>query len=240
MENLTDKNIRSELIARYLEAETDVREEMLLAEYFAEHAPEADEAAVARLVLAERPEALLAAGERAFAPHPSTAGRRMLAERPHPSTAGRRMPAEGSHPSTAGRRMLAERPHPSTAGRRVQAERSHPSTTGRRIRGSARQKGAARGGRRLLWSCVAAAAAALALFLLLRPAAQEAPAFTPLEVAEGLNAIANLGLGDIESVTAVPSGANFLVTVHLKDGNDLPFIMSKDGDTGALSLASTE
>ena len=184
MENLTDKNIRSELIARYLEAETDVREEMLLAEYFAEHAPEADEAAVARLVLAERPEALLAAGERAFAPHPSTAGRR--------------------------------------------------------IRGSARQKGAARGGRRLLWSCAAAAAAALALFLLLRPAAQEAPAFTPLEVAEGLNAIANLGLGDIESVTAVPSGANFLVTVHLKDGNDLPFIMSKDGDTGALSLASTE
>ena len=198
MENLTDKNIRSELIARYLEAETDVREEMLLAEYFAEHAPEADEAAVARLVLAERPEALLAADERAFAPHPSTAGRRM------------------------------------------QAERSHPSTAGRRIRGSARQKGAARGGRRLLWSCVAAAAAALALFLLLRPAAQEVPAFTPLEVAEGLNAIANLGLGDIESVTAVPSGANFLVTVHLKDGNDLPFIMSKDGDTGALSLASTE
>ena len=107
------------------------------------------------------------------------------------------------------------------------------------MRGIAGQEGAARRGRRLLWSC-AVAAAALALFLLLRPAAQEAPAFTPLEVAEGLNAIAGLGLGDIESVTAVPSGANFLVTVHLKDGSDLPFIMSKDGDTGALSLASTE
>lgn len=183
MENLTDKNIRGELIARYLEAETDAREEMLLAEYFAEHAPEADEAAVARLLLAERPEALLAAGERAFAPQPSTAGRRLM--------------------------------------------------------GQGRQSGAAWRGRLLLWSC-AAAAAALALFLLLRPAAQEAPAFTPLEVAESLSAIANLGLGDIESVTAVPSGANFLVTVHLKDGSDLPFIMSKDGDTGALSLASTE
>ena len=71
-------------------------------------------------------------------------------------------------------------------------------------------------------------------------AQQEVPAFTPLEVAESLSAIANLGLGDIESVTAVPSGASFLVTVHLKDGSDLPFIMSKDGDTGALSLASTE
>ena len=198
MENLTDKDIRGELIARYMDAETDAREEMLLAEYFAEHAPEADEVAVARLVLAEHPEALLAAGERAFALHPSTSGRRMQVEGPHPSTAGRRM------------------------------------------RGNAGQEGAARRDRRLLWSCAAAAAAALALFLLLRPAAQEAPAFTPLEVAEGLNAIAGLGLGDIESVTAVPSGANFLVTVHLKDGSDLPFIMSKDGDTGALSLASTE
>ncbi|MBQ6044537.1 MAG: trigger factor, partial [Bacteroidales bacterium] len=77
MENLTDKDIRGELIARYLDAETDAREEMLLAEYFAEHAPEADEAAVARLVLAEHPEAPLAAGERAFALHPSTSGRRM-------------------------------------------------------------------------------------------------------------------------------------------------------------------
>lgn len=197
MENLTDKDIRGELIARYLDAETDAREEMLLAEYFAEHAPEADEAAVARLVLAEHPEALLAAGERAFGQHPSTGGRREQVEGPHPSTGGRRM------------------------------------------RGNAGQEGEARRGRRLLWSC-AAVAAALALFLLLRPAAQEAPAFTPLEVAEGLNAIAGLGLGDIESVTAVPSGANFLVTVHLKDGSDLPFIMSKDGDTGALSLASTE
>lgn len=199
MENLTDKNIRGELIARYLEAETDAREEMLLAEYFAEHAPVAGEEVVARLVLAEHPEALLAAGERAFATQPSTSGRRLHGERQQPSTSDRRL--KGQWPE--------------------------------------RQAGAARRGRRLLWSC-AAAAAALALFLLLRPAAQEAPAFTPLEVAESLSAIANLGLGDIESVTAVPFGANFLVTVHLKDGSDLPFIMSKDGDTGALSLASTE
>ncbi|MBQ4192408.1 MAG: hypothetical protein II647_03475, partial [Bacteroidales bacterium] len=142
MENLTDKNIRGELIARYLEAETDAREETLLAEYFAEHAPEADEAAVARLLLAERPEALLAAGERAFAPQPSTSGRRLHGERQQPSTSDRRL--KGQWPE--------------------------------------RQAGAARRGRRLLWSC-AAAAAALALFLLLRPAAQEAPAFTPLEVA---------------------------------------------------------
>ena len=169
MGSLTDKNIRRALIERYLDAETDVREEALLAEYFAGHQPDEDEASMARMLLAEHPEALLAAGERDFA--------------------------------RAARRAPGRRP--------------------------------------LLWSC-AAAAAALALVLLLRPAAQEAPAMTPLEIAESLSTIADLGLGDIESVTAVPSGANFLVTVHVKDGSDLTFIMSKDGDTGTLSLASTE
>ena len=169
MGSLTDKNIRRALIERYLDAETDVREEALLAEYFAGHQPDEDEASMARMLLAEHPEALLAAGERDFA--------------------------------RAARRAPGRRP--------------------------------------LLWSC-AAAAAALALVLLLRPAAQEDPAMTPLEIAESLSTIADLGLGDIESVTAVPSGANFLVTVHIKDGSDLTFIMSKDGDTGTLSLASTE
>ena len=224
MENLMDKNIRSELIARYLDAETDAREEMLLAEYFAEHAPEADEAAVARLVLAERPEALLVAGERAFAPQPSTAGLRLPGERPQLSTFGRKLTRKESQPSTAGRRLRGRT-------ERAAAEAGTQGTPG--------SQAAAR--RLLRWCGVAAAAAALARFLHLRPVAQqEVPAFTPLEVAESLSAIANLGLGDIESVTAVPSGANFLVTVHLKDGSDLPFIMSKDGDTGALSLASTE
>lgn len=94
--------------------------------------------------------------------------------------------------------------------------------------------------RAIAWSAAAVAAAALAFFLLLHPAAQEAPSLTPLEIAESLRTIADLGLGDIESVTAVPSGANFLVTVHLKDGSNLPFIMSRDGDTGTLSLASTQ
>ncbi len=164
MENLTDKRLRCELIARYLDAETEVREERLLAEYFAEHAPEADESAVARLVLAEHPEALLAAGGRAFDPHPSIVGRRMLAEGARPSTAGRRIQAKGADPSTVGRRMR----------------------------------------RAVAWSAAAVAAAALALVLLLRPAAQQAPALTPLEVAESLSTIANLGLGDIESITAVP------------------------------------
>jgi len=173
METLTDKNFRKELIARYLDAETDAAEEMLLAEYFAEHRPEADEEAVARLILAERPEALLAGGEQAFA---------------------------------------------------REAARGHGGSTARPWR----------------WALAGLAAAALALFLLLRPTAPPAPAFTPLEIAESLNTIMNLGLGEVESATATPSGANLIVTVHLKDGTDQPFIMSRDGDTGTLSFASTE
>ena len=185
MENLTDKAIRSALVARYLDAETDALEEMLLAEYFAGHEPEADEAAVARLVLAEHPEALLQAGEREFA-----------------GKAAQGAALEGARPAW-GQGGKAARP------------------------------------RRWILAALAAAAA-LALFLILRPAVQESPAFTPLEIAESLNTIMDLGLGDVESVTAVPSGANLLVTVHLKDGTDQPFIMSRDGDTGTLSLASTE
>ena len=178
MDALTDKNCRKELIARYLDTETDAAEEMRLAEYFATHQPEADEAAVAKMVLAERPEALLAAGEREF---------------------DREAGACGAAP----------------AGTRRAARRWRLALTG------------------------LAAAAALALILLLRPAAKT-PDFTPLEIAESLNTIMDLGLGDVESATAVPSGANLIVTVRLKDGTDLPFIMSRDGDTGALSLASTE
>ena len=134
MGSLTDKNIRRALIERYLDAETDVREEALLAEYFAGHQPDEDEASMARMLMAEHPEALLAAGERDFA--------------------------------RAARRAPGRRP--------------------------------------LLWSC-AAAAAALALFLLLRPTAPPAPAFTPLEIAESLSTIADLGLGERKVDVRAPS-----------------------------------
>jgi len=192
MDALTDKTIRKELTARYLDAETDAAEEMRLAEYFATHMPEADEEAAARLVLAEHPEALLAAGEREF--------------------------ARGAEAGEM-------------AGHLAEAGRGRAESRGGSAAWPARRWRLALAG--------LAAAAALALFLLLRPAAP-APEFTPLEIAESLNTIMDLGLGDVESATAVPSGANLIVTVRLKDGTDLPFIMSRDGDTGALSFAAVE
>ena len=128
MGNLTDKNIRGELIARYLEAETDAREEMLLAEYFAEHAPEAGEEVVARLVLAEHPEALLAASERAFAPHPSTSGRRLTLKVPQPSTSGRRLKGQWTErpDGAAGGRGPARQAAPLELRRRGRRARALP------------------------------------------------------------------------------------------------------------------
>ena len=50
--NLQDKQERMALIQRYLDAETSIGEERILAEYLRNHAPDADEKAVAVLVAA--------------------------------------------------------------------------------------------------------------------------------------------------------------------------------------------
>lgn len=88
------------------------------------------------------------------------------------------------------------------------------------------------------WTALTGAAAAIAAVLLFTGKPDD-PAITPLEIVKSLK-ISSLNLGDVESITAVPSGADILVTVLLKDGSELPFIMSKDGGTGTLFLASIE
>lgn len=61
---IENKEYRSKLIAKYLEAETTVEEEIALAEYYAlENQIDADEAAVARLILADHPEAAILSAE---------------------------------------------------------------------------------------------------------------------------------------------------------------------------------
>ena len=52
---IKDKKHRQKLIARYLEADTTVQEEIMLAEYYRTHKAEADEADVARLILMDYP-----------------------------------------------------------------------------------------------------------------------------------------------------------------------------------------
>ena len=54
---IKDKKQRQKLIARYLEADTTVQEEIMLAEYYRTHKVEADEADIARLILLDYPKA---------------------------------------------------------------------------------------------------------------------------------------------------------------------------------------
>lgn len=60
------KDIRRSLIDRYLNAEAEPEEERLLAEWFAVHGADEDEKEVARLILAEHPEAAFEAAEVEF------------------------------------------------------------------------------------------------------------------------------------------------------------------------------
>lgn len=52
-----NRETRKSLVERYLNAETDTAEESMLAEWFATHKAEPEELSVARLILAEHPEA---------------------------------------------------------------------------------------------------------------------------------------------------------------------------------------
>ena len=54
---IKDKKHRQKLIARYLEADTTVQEEIMLAEYYRTHKADADESDIARLILLDYPKA---------------------------------------------------------------------------------------------------------------------------------------------------------------------------------------
>ena len=71
-----DKDMRKSLIEKYLYAETEPGEERLLAEWYAANGADGDEAAVARLILAEYPEARYEAAGREFDAIMARRGRR--------------------------------------------------------------------------------------------------------------------------------------------------------------------
>ena len=83
------------------------------------------------------------------------------------------------------------------------------------------------------------AAAALALFFIIRPHMQS-PAcgdgFSTLEIAQSLNTIINLDLQDIESIVAEPKGAKVILTAKMKDGSSSTFIMSRDQEDGSTKI----
>ena len=63
MTNVMDKEVRLQLIAKYLEAETTVAEEAMLHAYYTEHKAEEDEQAIARMICMEHADADLLSDE---------------------------------------------------------------------------------------------------------------------------------------------------------------------------------
>ena len=82
-----------------------------------------------------------------------------------------------------------------------------------------------------------AAAAAIALLLWLVPTRQapESP-LTPIQIAEGIQQMMLLDIGDIESIVATPTGSSAILTAHLKDGNTCSYILTCNEDEGTTSL----
>ena len=89
------------------------------------------------------------------------------------------------------------------------------------------------------WSALAgiAAAAAVALLLWLAPA-RPAPSttLTPLQIAEGIQQMRLLNIGDIDSIVATPGDNCAILNAHLKGGKTCSFILTCNEDEGTTSL----
>ncbi|MDO5442652.1 MAG: hypothetical protein Q4G10_03180 [Bacteroidia bacterium] len=92
---------------------------------------------------------------------------------------------------------------------------------------------------RVLYVAAGAAAAVLIGFVG-RAVSPKSPDFTPLEIAEEINTLMSIGIEDIESVSARPSGRYILVTAQLKDGSSSTYRMTRNPETGAMQLLSME
>ena len=173
-----DKDTRKALLAKYLEAETTLREEAMLREWYAEHPAEEDELELAQLIAMSAP------------------GHDSLAESDEAVAAFDRMVAEGERPRK------------------------------RKI---------------YFWiTGIAAAAALAALVLLLKPRPAATPLLTPVQIAEGIQQMMLLEIGDIESIVATPSGDRAILTAHLRDGSTCSYILSYNGEQGTASLLACQ
>ena len=65
--------------------------------------------------------------------------------------------------------------------------------------------------------------------------AQENP-FTAIEIAQTLQDMMNLKMEEVESINATPVEEKILVKVQLTDGSSEMYLMTKDSDTGSITL----
>ena len=82
-----------------------------------------------------------------------------------------------------------------------------------------------------------ACAAAIALLFWLVPATPSSrDLMTPVQIAEGIQQMMLLDIGDIESIEAVPKDSYAILTAHLKDGSTCSYILKCDEVEGTTTL----
>ena len=94
------------------------------------------------------------------------------------------------------------------------------------------------------WSALAgtACAAAVSLLLWLVPArkASENP-LTPIQIAEGIQQMMLLDIGEVDSIVATPKDSYAILTARLKDGSTCSYILKcNDAEGTATLLAYTD
>ncbi|MBR5255422.1 MAG: hypothetical protein IKV62_01430 [Bacteroidales bacterium] len=89
------------------------------------------------------------------------------------------------------------------------------------------------------WTALAgtACAAAVALLLWLVPArkAAENP-LTPIQIAEGIQQMMLLDIGDVDSIVATPKDSYAILTARLKDGSTCSYILKCNDAEGTATL----
>lgn len=90
----------------------------------------------------------------------------------------------------------------------------------------------------------AAAAAALALFFWIVPLRQaHCYELSPIQIAEGIEQMMLLDIGEIESIVATPADSYAILTAHLKDGSTCSYILrcnDKEGTTTLLAYIDND
>ncbi len=82
-----------------------------------------------------------------------------------------------------------------------------------------------------------AAAAGIALLIWLAPAHPSSDTvLSPLQIAEGIQQMTLLDIGDIASIEATPFASHALLTAHLKDGSTCSYILKLDEKEGTTTL----
>ena len=96
-----------------------------------------------------------------------------------------------------------------------------------------------RRGRVVRWTgaLTLAAAACVALVLWLVPARPSSDnALTPLQIAEGIQQMMLLDIGEIDSIVVTPAGSYAILTASLKDGNTCSYILHCNDVEGTTTL----